>query len=243
MLKQYVVVDLEMTGVHAKSDSIIEIGAVKVSEDAEGQVKTETFQSLVKPRTPISPEIENLTGISNAMVENALDLDMAMEKFLAFSGELPLVGHMISCDFSFLKQWAVNHKRSFERLGVDTLKISRACLPELPSHKLGDVAEYYGIEAGISHRALEDALMTNILYRTLATEFEEEMASLFVPRTLRYQAKRQTPVTAQQIRFLKRFCEYYHLELPAGLESFTRSEASRVTDKMIERYGRLPKEG
>ena len=237
MLAQYIVVDLEMTGVHAKNDSITEIGAVKVTEH-----RTETFQTLVKPRTRISREIEKLTGITNEMVESAPSPKEAMTAFLEFAADLPLVGHMITCDYAFLKQAAVNCGLPFERQGLDTLKISRACLPELESHTLDYLTEYYDIPREMNHRALQDALATNVLYRAMATEFEETHEKDFRLKQLNYHAKKQTPATVQQLRYLKRYCEMMGAPLPEGMEGFTRSEASRVTDKLIEKYGKLPKQ-
>lgn len=241
MLENYVVVDLEMTGVHPKKDVIIEIGAVKVLTE-NGNLRMKEFQSLVRPRKAISLEITEMTGITNEMVENAPSSDEVMPRFFDFLGEHTLIGHMIICDYSFLKQWAVNHERKFERNGIDTLKIARARLPELSSYKLDDLSEYYGMNREQNHRALDDARATNILYRSLASEFEDLYEIDFTPKKLRYTGKKQTGVTVQQIRYLTRLTKYHNLEMPPHVDEMTRSEASQLTDKIIHQYGKMPKE-
>ena len=126
MLNDYVVLDLEMTGVNPKNDSITEIGAVRVTGDY-----VKTFEILVHPRTKIPKDIEKLTGITNEMVEDAAATDEAVEAFLEFAGEAPLVGHMINVDYSFIKQWAVNKGVIYERPVIDTLKLSRSFLKSI----------------------------------------------------------------------------------------------------------------
>ncbi len=235
MLDSYVVVDLEMTGLKTKTDSVIEIGALKVTPDGE-----ETYSHLVKPRFPISDSIARLTGITNEMVEmEGLDADSAMEDFFSFAGDLPLVGHMISCDYAFLKQWAVNHDMPYERVGVDTLKLARKFLPELESKKLEKVAAYFGIENQTAHRALSDAVMTRVVYENLCESFEMGHEEDFVPKMLHFQVKKQTMHTAHQVEYLEALVRQHGLPMPEGYESYTRGEMSKVTDQIIAKYGRL----
>lgn len=239
MLEKYVVVDLEMTGVQVRIDSVIEIGAVKVTPDC-----VEYFQKLLKPRTPIPEYIEELTGITNDMVnEQGEDADEAMRAFFEFAEDLPLVGHMISCDYAFLKQWNINKGYKYDRLGVDTLKLSRQFLPELEKRTLDYLVEYYDIYRVTNHRALEDAKATNILYRCLCTEFEEEkFENAFRAKEMQYQAKKQTPATKRQQEYLKKLVKFHGIEMPEGYEAFTRSEMSRVTDRLLSQYGKMDKE-
>lgn len=237
MLQEYVVVDLEMTGIHPKVDSIIEIGAVKVKGD-----RVETFQTLVKPKCSIPERVTEITGITEEMVESADDIETALSHFLEFSEELPLIGHMVQMDYSFLKQWAVNLGWKYQRDGLDTLFLSRKMLPELEKFTLSYLTDYYDISLEGHHRALDDALATNILYRCLATEFEEKYPKDFKARPLIFKAKKQTPITVQQIRYLKEFTKYHGISMPDGVMEMTRSQASRLTDHLISEYGAMPHE-
>lgn len=237
MLEEYIVVDLEMTGIHPKVDSIIEIGAVKVQGN-----HVETFQTLVKPKCLIPERVTEITGITEEMVKDAEEIDVALPHFLEFSGDLPLIGHMVQMDYSFLKQWAVNLGMKYQRDGLDTLFLSRKLLPELEKFTLSYLTDYYGIDLHGHHRALDDAMATNILYRSLCTEFEEKNPKDFKARPLIFKAKKQTGITTQQIRYLKEFTKYHGIEMPEGVSDMTRSEASRLTDQMIRQYGAMVRE-
>ena len=121
MVTSYVCVDVETTGLNPKSEKLIEIGAVKV---LDGQV-AETFQSFLNPGRTLEPRIVALTGITDEMLQDAPVAAQVMPKFHEFCGELPLIGHNLIFDYSFLKRAMLNEKLSFEKKGIDTLKIAR----------------------------------------------------------------------------------------------------------------------
>lgn len=233
-LSRYVVVDLEMTGLSAKSDKIIEIGAVRV---VEGKVE-DTYGILVDPKMPIPERTTAITGITNEMVKGACDMDEAVGRLLDFLGEDVMVGHNINFDYSFLKQWAVNHKRPLECIGVDTLKLARTILPGEQPKKLENLCEYFGITRENAHRALDDALETYQVYEKLCDLFEEAGKEINEGVPLLYRAKKQTPATAKQVERLKEYIARKSVEEVINWETLTRSEASRMQDKFYEKYGR-----
>lgn len=237
MLEEYVAVDLEMTGLRASRDRILEIGAVRRQKKG----KTAEFQILVNPGIPLTREITDLTGITSAMAEGGVDIRTAMVSFLEFWQGLPLVGHNLIYDFSFLKQNAVNLGLPLEACGVDTLMLSRKLLPQQEKKTLEALGRQFGFFTEQKHRALEDAKACGSLLELLWREYGEGREELFEPKVLEYKAKKQSPVTSHQKKYLKDFAEYHKIELPFGLESLTRNEASRLTDQLIFRYGRMPK--
>ena len=167
MKGSYVAVDLETTGLSPQNDRIVEIGAVKIEQ---GKV-TDTFQSFVNCHREISDVIQNLTGITQEMCESGREEKEALELFLNFAGDLDLMGHNLPFDFRFLKWSLARHGICFERRGVDTLKIARSCLGNLPSKRLEALCEYYNIEQKEKHRALEDAKATAQLFLILEEQF------------------------------------------------------------------------
>ena len=112
----YVAVDLETTGLDPKRDRIIEIGAVRVENGRE----TAQFHTMINPHRELAERITELTGISGDMVEDAPDIGDILSQFLDFCGKLPLLGHHVIFDYSFLKRAAVNLGMEFEREGIDT---------------------------------------------------------------------------------------------------------------------------
>ncbi|WP_176944181.1 ATP-dependent RecD-like DNA helicase [Marvinbryantia formatexigens] len=166
----YVVFDLETTGISSKYDEVIEISAVKVEA---GQVTGE-FSTLVNPGRKIPPAASRVNGITDKMVAGALPFSEVLGDFFAFAGDFVLVGHNInSFDMKFLYRDAKKYFRKVpDNDYVDTLLLARAALPELSHHRLVDLAEHYGISAKGAHRALNDCHMNQKVYGKLAEEAE-----------------------------------------------------------------------
>ena len=138
---------------------------------------------------------------------------------------------------------AVNLGYSFEKDGIDTLKIARKVLADLPSRRLPDLCVHYGIDPGHSHRALDDALATHELLQRLWKEFGEKEPDAFAARPLQYSAKKQSPITDSQKGYLNDLLKYHRIDTNIRIEDMTKSEASRMIDKIILNYGRMPKSG
>lgn len=236
MIEEYVVLDLEMTGLSAKTDQIIEIGAVKIKEN---QI-VETMECLVNPRCKIPDRVAELTGITDEMVRVGRDRDEAVAELLDFIDGHILVGQNINFDYSFLKQWAVNHKRPLEAEACDTLKLARALLPEEQSKKLENLCAYFGIERKREHRALDDAIETWQVFEKLKIlAMERENGETYLkPVQLTYRAKKQSPATPKQIQRLKEYRQMHQIVDEINWENLTKSEASRIMDKYILVHGR-----
>ena len=234
MLEDYIVVDLEMTGLNPKTDRILEIGAVKVKEK---QVD-DTFSMLIRPECNLDEKIVELTGITDEMASFGEELDMAVKKFLEFSEDFVWVGHNVQFDYKYIKQWEANHRIEKVHYSVDTLKIARKCLPHLEKKTLDFLCDYYGIERTVRHRALDDAAANRSLYEMLEQNFLKAEPDLFTPKQLYYKVKRQTPATLRQKKYLKDLIEYHRISLDIPIEHLSRSDASRLTDRLIRQYGK-----
>ncbi len=150
---EYVVFDIETTGLSSRSDEIIEIGAVKVKN---GQIE-EQFHSLIRPNRSISLEITRLTGITNEMVEDKPELDDVLDDFLCFINDKPLVAHNAAFDVSFIKEACRKRKIMLNNPTVDTIKLSKILLPNLKKYRLDSVAASLNISMENHHRATDDA--------------------------------------------------------------------------------------
>lgn len=237
-LNSFVCIDLETTGLDPKRDRIIEIGAVRIER---GEIAGE-WETFVNPERKLEERIVELTGIRDEQLAGAKKIAEILPDLFAFLGDHVLLGHSVLFDFSFLKKAAVNERMTFERQGIDTLKIARKYLKDLESRSLESLCRHYGIPHN-AHRALEDARATVALYRKLWEEFytkEEEAGknSLFSPTPLLYQAKRDTPLTIPQKEQLYKLLDKHKLIIDYEIESLTRSEASRKIDQILAKYGR-----
>jgi len=176
------------------------------------------------------------------MAVQGKETDATLMAFLDFIGEDILVGQNVIFDYSFLKQWAVNHKRTFERNAVDTLKLARKFLPQEQKKDLASLCSYFGIERVHAHRALDDVMETQQIFEQMQKMYEAGATEAFRPYPLQYKVKKQSPATPQQIKYLKQFVEFHGIPMPEIYEDATRSEISRLTDQLIAQYGKMKKE-
>lgn len=231
MTDSYISIDLETTGLNPKWDRIIEIGALKVQE---GRI-TDRFSVFVNPGRKLEERIIELTGIRDEDLADAPYVEDVLEDLLAFLEDLPLLGHSILFDYSFLKKAATDRKIPFEKDGIDTLKIARKYLADLEHRNLDYLCRYYQIPHR-AHRALEDAEATLLLYQKLRELFgEQDGGALFVPKPLLFQIKRDTPATKAQKEQLYHLLRQHKIVLSADVERLTRREASRFIDRIRSR--------
>lgn len=171
----FVAFDLETTGLNQNKDEIIEIGAVKFTVyDDNGVIRpkkiAEDFQTFVKPPMMIPAEATRINNITNQMVENAPAINEVLRKFTVFCGQSAiLVAHNADFDSGFLHVAYTKHPQLIPGNPiVDSLRVARSILPELKSHKLGDLAHMFQrirgqINLNISnekmHRAVYDCEM------------------------------------------------------------------------------------
>lgn len=175
-LKDYVIFDLETTGVSCNSDRVVEISALKV---VNGCI-TEEFSTLVNPQCSIPYHASQINGITDDMVKDAPVFEDALKEFFEFVGDMVLVGHNIhSFDMRFIYRDSEKYFGSIPGNDyVDTLKIARICLPGLRHHTLADLADHYGISTKGAHRALNDCRMNQAVYEKMGEVLQESMKSV-----------------------------------------------------------------
>ena len=173
MDNEYIVLDIETTGLSFRTEKITEIGAVRVKN---GEI-VDTFECFVNPEIPIPERITELTGITNDMVKNEENINKVMPKFLDFIGDLKLVAHNADFDIGFLKYNAENLGLRMDNEYIDSLQLSRQLFPEFKKHKLGILAEKFGIKVENAHRALDDVKTLVKVFLKLLEKYNEEPKS------------------------------------------------------------------
>lgn len=161
--EQFVVLDLETTGLDADKHEIIEIAAIKYTR---GETSQQTFQCLVKPSKKLPKKIVELTGITDEMLEkDGSELRSSVEGFAAFVGGLRLVTFNADFDMAFLQHAATTSGLpQFTNPVSCALKMARRAWPKRESYRLVDLAKDGQIDEGKAHRALEDARRALIVY-------------------------------------------------------------------------------
>lgn len=168
---EYVVFDVETTGLSVVHNKLIEIAAVKF----KGGVETDRFATFINPHEPIPRNIQDLTHITDEMVKDAPDVSEALPRFLAFAGDGVLVAHNARFDMGFIREFA-------KRLGLpavdnpvlDTLELARALHPDLKNHRLNTLADKYKVSLDNHHRAVDDAAALGGILLAMLKEAGEE---------------------------------------------------------------------
>lgn len=167
----YVIFDLETTGISPNHDEVIEISALKV----KGGEVVDEFNTLVNPGRKIPFGATKVNGITNAMVAEAPAFSHVLAEFLDFAEGLVLVGHNIArFDMKFIWRDAEQYFGEIPQNNyVDTLQVARKHLPKMEHHRLVDLAEHYGISSEGAHRALNDCYMNQKVYECMVAEMRE----------------------------------------------------------------------
>lgn len=160
-INDYIVIDLETTGLDPKFDEIIEIGAIKVINNKI----QDSFSTLIHPNRDISDFITNLTGITNDMLINAPSIKEVLPSFIEFIGNHILVGHNVNFDINFLYDNILyNLDEPLVNDFIDIMRFSRRFFKEYDNHKLCTLVNNFGIKTFPKHRALIDCYSTQLCY-------------------------------------------------------------------------------
>lgn len=164
-VSDYVVLDIETTGLKPDRDEIIELSAIKIRNNTV----VNEFSRLIKPNHPVSSLITDITGITNKMLKNAPRISEVLPLFLRFVGNDIIIGHnIVKFDRKFIENACSNLKLpAFNNDAIDTLCISRNLNLDTPNNKLTTLTEYFGINHKNAHRALSDCYATYELYEIL----------------------------------------------------------------------------
>jgi len=168
----YVVLDLETTGLSPSWDKIIEVGALKVKEGCI----IDKYQTLVYPGGEINSFIEQLTGITNEMLSGAPWIDDVLPTIDQFIGNNIIVGHNTHFDVNFLyEDYLRCLNKPFSNDYIDNMRISRKVFPDLAHHRLIDIVEALNIENSGFHRSLSDCEYTFHCHEMMKSIINDKM--------------------------------------------------------------------
>ncbi|GAK38469.1 PolC-type DNA polymerase III [Paenibacillus urinalis] len=152
---EYIVFDIETTGLSVTQNKIIEIAAVKMQDDKE----VDRFATFVNPHERIPYNIQQLTNINDEMVKDAPELEPVLHDFVKFVGDSILVAHNARFDIGFIQ---ANLKtigmEPLENPVLDTLELARLLHPTMKNHRLNTLADKYKVSLENHHRAIDDTI-------------------------------------------------------------------------------------
>ncbi len=167
----FVAFDTETTGLHAESDNLIEIGAIKF--DYRGIIG-EPFDELIKPPISIPSIITEITHIDDNMVQNCRNVHDVVSDFLSYSQNAVLIAHNAPFDVGFINAEMTSHRNTYlKNLVVDTLPLARWAYPdflieaEKGQYKLQSLAKRFNVTVKNAHRADDDARVCMEIFKRI----------------------------------------------------------------------------
>jgi DNA polymerase III subunit epsilon len=154
----YTVFDTETTGLDPAEDELIAIGAIRIVN--QRLLPQETFDQLVDPGRPVSPESQRIHGIVAGMLAGQPGIGDVLPRFGRFAEDTVLVGHNVAFDMRFLADKEAQTDVRFAQPVLDTLLLSPVVHPDYDDHSLEAIAARLGVSVIGRHTALGDALVT-----------------------------------------------------------------------------------
>ncbi len=171
----YSVIDIETTGLNARTDRITEIAIIV----HDGEKIVDRFESLVNPECRISYHITALTGISNKMVADAPRFCEIARRIVEMTDGNVFVAHNASFDYNFVRNEFRRLLYDYSRKTLCTKKLSKKLMPGIQSYGLGHLSKILNISNPARHRAMGDALATvSLLEHLISIERKLEDISL-----------------------------------------------------------------
>lgn len=236
---EYVVFDIETTGLNKEKCKIIEIGAVKI----RNREIVDRYSTFIDPGEKLSDEIVDLTNITDDMLEGQRSIETVLPEFLDFVGDDVLVAHNASFDTGFVRIKAEELGIEYRKNTIlDTLELSRTLLKELKKHKLDVVAKHLGVSLEGHHRAVNDAEATAEIFLKLVDMLEEngvknvDDINIYSSRTVNY-SKLKSYHTIILVKNLKGLRNLYELISMSHLEFYHKQPRIPKTRLMQHRDG------
>lgn len=167
----YVVIDTELTGLDARKDSIVSVGAVKMT-GRRIEIGS-SFYRLVKPRTALTAESVLIHEITPSEVQDKPDIRSVLSEFLDYCGDDVIVGYCTAIDIEFLDREArraLGRKIENPVLDIQAIQTwmslwSRWEISYPNDWRLYDIARYFGIALNGAHTAIIDAYLAAQIFQ------------------------------------------------------------------------------
>lgn len=181
--EEIVVFDTETTGLNVFQDDIIEIAAIRIKG---GEVVGEPLDLYIETDKPILPMLGDKENPMYAIYHEKMSTGEllspsdALQRFLAYVGTSPILGHNANYDYNILdnnlQRYCNGTMQAHENRCFDSLKLIRLLAPSLHSYKLESLLETFQLTGVNSHQAIDDVKATISLVRLCAEKAREKQA-------------------------------------------------------------------
>ena len=166
----FVVFDIETTGLNPRNDDIIEIGAVKVSN----RRVVDSFSTFIHIDRNLPAKIIELTSITDDMLKGQPEITEVLPLFMEFAKGSVLVAHNAKFDVGFMREKVKKYLNiNYDISVLDTLELSKALIKDIKNHRLNTLTKKLGISLLNHHRAVGDANATAQLFIILLNKLSE----------------------------------------------------------------------
>ena len=241
----YVIIDIETTGLDPEYCEIIELAAIKYENNKE----IARFHSLVKPDYEIDSFITNLTGITNEMVKSSPKLSEVILDFYNFIKDEILIGHCVYFDINFIYDALKKENIILANDYINIIRFSNKILPQLENQKLSTISSHYNVTLP-NHRALTDCVATNECYQKLLQDINTKYSTFEEFRkAFSYKSTRAKDITTTTTVFnedhplynktcvftgtLKHFVRKDAMQLVVNLGGFCKDNVTKDTNYLI----------
>lgn len=163
-MKRYAYLDIELNHHNWNNAQIIEIAFIIKNELGED---VDFFESLIRPKNQLNPEITELTGINEQMLKDAPEFFEVAQKIYEKLDRCIIVAHKVDSDVNILNQELLKLGFKLKNKAICTLNLAQKLIPELYSYSLKSLCDLFQIKLENNHRALNDVKALYELYRYL----------------------------------------------------------------------------
>ena len=227
---KFAFVDIETSGSHMRHDRIIEIGILRVENDK----LTRTYNKLINPEIPVSPFIQDLTGIRVDELEYAPTFEQVKEEILEILDGVTFVAHNVRFDYGFLKNEFRRFGLPFTTKQLCTVKLSRALFPQYKRHNLDSIIDRFDLQIANRHRAFDDAQILWKFYEYLVNKFTEKKIEKTVEKVM-FRPSLPATITEKHIESLPESPGVYIFYGPKKLPLYI-GKSVNIRDRILSHF-------
>ena len=202
----YVVFDLETLGLNSHKNEIIEIGAIKL----QGRRIVDKYSQLINPKRSVPKKIEEITNITDSMLEGMPTIEEVLPGFMEFVGDATMVAHNAPFDMGFIKRDIKKYLGiDFNPAVIDTLQMARDLYPDQRGYNLKAMTKFLKVGLENHHRAVDDSQATAAMFAIFLERYldkgitnQKDMTGAF-PLNYQKQDIRNTMVLVKDLVGLK----------------------------------------